>query len=104
MAADAMQWWGALTQQFQHIAQQTMSEAARHMPQAMEQMMASANPAAPAKPARRKSAAAPKAAPARKTAAKKAAPRKTAAKPAPGTASPLAGNWPLPPSTKRSGR
>lgn len=118
--ADAMQWWGALTQQFQQIAQQTMSEATRHMPQAMEQMMSAGGtmPGTPADPARKKSARA--AAGKKKSAASRKAASKTAAKKAnkksaPATrkttrsaqkalGNPLAGNWPLPPSVKRSTR
>lgn len=68
---DAMQWWGALTQQFQQIAATAMQEAAaRTTPE----------PAAAPAPARRRTAAkaaAPR--PAAKSAAKKAAPRKRAA-------------------------
>lgn len=106
MAADAMQWWGALTQQFQQIAQQTLGEAARQMPQAMEQMMAaSAMPGAGAT-GKKPASAAKKSATARKTSPKKTS-SKTAAKPdkASASAGPLAGNWPLPPSSgKRSAR
>ena len=48
--ADAMQWWGALTQQFQHIAAQTLREAARAAPAALAQAPAPDQPAdAPAK-------------------------------------------------------
>lgn len=69
---DAMQWWGALTQQFQQIAATAMQEAAaRTVPE----------PAAAPAPARQRAQAKTTATPARrpaKTAAKKAAPRKRA--------------------------
>lgn len=66
---DAMQWWGALTQQFQQIAATAMKEAA-----------ARATPEPGAAPVRPHAAAKTPAAPARKAAAptKKAAPRKRA--------------------------
>lgn len=97
--ADAMQWWGALTQQFQQIAQQTMSEATRHMPQAMEQMMAAsaAMQPAPAKPTRKKTAA-------RKSTSNRKTPAKKAARKAASGSSLAGGNWPLPPAGKRSAR
>ncbi|HVR52815.1 MAG TPA: PhaM family polyhydroxyalkanoate granule multifunctional regulatory protein [Pseudorhodoferax sp.] len=69
---DAMQWWGALTQQFQQIAATAMQEAAAR---------ATPEPAAAPAPARQRAEAKTAAAPARrpaKTAAKKAAPRKRA--------------------------
>ena len=104
---DAMQWWGALTQQFQQIATQTLREAARAMPAAEPTDLAPA--AAPsAGPQSAKAANAPVA---RKTAkaagqtgARKAATRKAPAKVAPGRvaakrAGTLAG-WPLPTSSK----
>lgn len=73
---DAMQWWGALTQQFQHIAATAMQEAAaRAVPEA------AAAPASPRKRAAGTAAAAPASKPAAKdpkTAAKKPAPRKRA--------------------------
>ena len=65
---DAMQWWGALTQQFQQIAATAMKEAAAR---------ATPEPAA-ASAADRPRAAAKKAAAPAKKAAKKAAPRKRA--------------------------
>jgi hypothetical protein len=65
---DPMQWWGALTQQFQQIAGAAMKEAAARAVPA---------PAAPATPAR-KAAASPSAKPAAKPAAKKSAARKRA--------------------------
>lgn len=66
---DAMQWWGALTQQFQQIAATAMKEAA-----------ARATPEPGAAPARPHAAAKTPAAPTRKAAApaKKVAPRKRA--------------------------
>lgn len=104
---DPMQWWGALTQQFQQIATQTLREAARAMPAAEPTDLApAAAPSAGPQPA--KAANAPVA---RKTAkaagqtgARKAATRKAPAKVAPGRvaakrAGTLAG-WPLPTSSK----
>ena len=65
---DPMQWWGALTQQFQQIAGAAMKEAAARAVPA---------PAAPATPARKAAASAPTK-PAAKPAAKKSAARKRA--------------------------
>jgi hypothetical protein len=65
---DPMQWWGALTQQFQQIAGAAMKEAAARAVPA---------PAAPAAPARKAAASAPTK-PAAKPAAKKSAARKRA--------------------------
>lgn len=65
--ADPMAWWGALTQQFQHIASSAMREAVHAMPDAVNA------PAAP-KPAARKAA---KKAPARPAAAGKSAAAKS---------------------------
>nr|WP_145548790.1 PhaM family polyhydroxyalkanoate granule multifunctional regulatory protein [Variovorax boronicumulans] len=65
---DAMQWWGALTQQFQQIAATAMQEAAAR---------ATPEPPVASAPAGRQAAARKAAAPAKK-AAKKAAPRKRA--------------------------
>ena len=77
-AVDPMQWWGALTQQFQDIAAAAVKDVAA------EAMKAGMN----AKAANGKPAASKKAAPAKKpTAAKKAA-AKTAHKPARKTATP----------------
>ena len=77
---DPSHWWGALTDQFQHIATHAMNDMAHR---ADAHIKAHAKPQAPAhaakqsqKPAAKK--AAPKAA-ARKPAARKAAPRKAAA-------------------------
>lgn len=107
--ADPLQWWGALTQQFQHIAASALQEAAR---------TAMPAPSSPAPRARRSAQTAtagktrakpkPKAAkPARtaksttKTAAKTATkrqartPAKTAAQ-----AKPAPAGWPLPPSAR----
>ncbi|KQP49781.1 PhaM family polyhydroxyalkanoate granule multifunctional regulatory protein [Pseudorhodoferax sp. Leaf274] len=68
---DAMQWWGALTQQFQQIAATAMQEAAAR---------ATPEPAAAPAPARARAATGKAAAPAKKAAtpARKAAPRKRA--------------------------
>ncbi|MFT3779234.1 MAG: hypothetical protein QM772_13315 [Ottowia sp.] len=110
--ADPVQWWGALTQQFQQIAASALREAGRAAPEAtpaaetaIDSAAAGADqagaeaPKAAKKPAARKKAPAKKAA--RKAAAKPAAKAvpsaKKAAKPAP--RSPLAG-WPLPPAFK----
>ena len=116
--ADPMQWWGALTQQFQQIAANAMRDAA---PAAMAAMTAMAGPDAkgasatgaqdtPRKPAARKASAkkaasksaasAARKAPVKK-AAKKAATQKAAArKPAKPAAAPTDGGWPLPPPFK----
>ena len=119
--ADPVQWWGALTQQFQQIAASALREAGRAASEAAPsaepatsseaagagQARAEAPEAAP-KPAARKKAPAKKARKtAKKTAAKRAAAKpaaKAAAKPAkkaaePAPRSPLAG-WPLPPAFK----
>ena len=118
--ADPMQWWGALTQQFQQIATSAMREAARTLPTEGAVPAGAADPVADSgakatkkPPAGKKSAA--KKAPARKSAAKSA--KKPAARPAGKTSSarkaapkqavaekatprsPLAG-WPLPPPFK----
>lgn len=66
-AVDPLQWWGALTQQFQEIAAHAMQDVAQ------------AAPAAAAAPASGNGAAATKAAP-RKAAARKSPPRKGAAR------------------------
>jgi hypothetical protein len=66
---DAMQWWGALTQQFQQIAATAMKEAA---------VRATPEPAAPAPAPARQRSAAKKAPASAGKAAKKAAPRKRA--------------------------
>ena len=116
--ADPMQWWGALTQQFQQIAANAMRDAAppaTTAPGASDSIAAGEegtgataqedsqkNPATkrPAKKAAKKaSAPAARKAPAKKAAAKKTAARKKpAAKPAP--AKPAAAGWPLPPPFK----
>ena len=116
--ADPMQWWGALTQQFQQIAANAMRDAtppATTAPGASDSVAESAGqtgaegqkgsqkkPATkrPAKKAAKKaSAPAARKAPAKKAAAKKTAARKKpAAKPAP--AKPAAAGWPLPPPFK----
>ena len=116
--ADPMQWWGALTQQFQQIAANAMRDAAppaTTAPGASDSIAAGEEgtgataqedsqkkPATkrPAKKAAKKaSAPAAREAPAKKAAAKKTAARKKpAAKPAP--AKPAAAGWPLPPPFK----
>ncbi|HMN21997.1 MAG TPA: hypothetical protein PKA16_11475 [Ottowia sp.] len=101
---DPMQWWGALTQQFQQLATEALREAAQVMPGAEPE----AAPTGTRKPAGAKSAAAKKPA-ARKSAGgktatrKKAAPRQKARKeeaaaPAPGV------GWPLPSPFKSGSR
>ena len=73
---DPLQWWGALTQQFQQIATQTLREAARAMPAAEPTDLAPAGaPADASKPpaAARKAATAKRKKAARKTPAKKSA-------------------------------
>ena len=69
---DPMQWWGALSQQFQNIAAQAVSDLQKHTAQM--------NAAAPASPSKAPKAA-PKAraqqAPSKKTPASKATPKKT---------------------------
>ena len=116
--ADPMQWWGALTQQFQQIAANAMRDAAppaTTAPGASDSIAAGEEgtgataqedsqkkPATkrPAKKAAKKaSAPAARKARAKKAAAKKTAARKKpAAKPAP--AKPAAAGWPLPPPFK----
>ena len=116
--ADPMQWWGALTQQFQQIAANAMRDAAppaTTAPGASDSIAAgeegtgataqedSQKKPATKRPAKKsaKKASAPAArkAPPKKAAAKKTAARKKpAAKPAP--AKPAAAGWPLPPPFK----
>ena len=116
--ADPMQWWGALTQQFQQIAANAMRDAAppaTTAPGASDSVAESAGQTGaegqkgsqkksaikrPAKKAAKKaSAPAARKARAKKAAAKKTAARKKpAAKPAP--AKPAAAGWPLPPPFK----
>lgn len=76
---DPLQWWGALTQQFQQIASSALQDASQLKVPAMAQPLADAvgkamNDAAPAKPARKTGAAATKTA--RKAPAVKATSRK----------------------------
>ncbi|MGZ5270819.1 MAG: PhaM family polyhydroxyalkanoate granule multifunctional regulatory protein [Ramlibacter sp.] len=74
---DPLQWWGALTQQFQQIAAGALADAARHTTAAGEGAARGAPaPAADAKPP----GAGTHAAPARKAAAKAKPARKTAAR------------------------
>ncbi|MDP2264887.1 MAG: hypothetical protein Q8K24_17225 [Hydrogenophaga sp.] len=92
---DPMQWWGALSQQFQQIASQAMQDAARRAtPPAGDTPPAAGAPApAPAAPPESTPAPAPRAPAARK----KAAPRRRAPAPAPAPAQGLAaGDWPMP--------
>jgi len=49
-AVDPMQWWGALTQQFQHIAQKTMSDMQQQAQAAGMDLPAKAQQASSAKP------------------------------------------------------
>ena len=88
---DPLQWWGALTQQFQKIATETMREAARAAPAPAKSASAAAKKAPAKKPAVKKAAA-------RKAPAKKAAARKTPAKKS-APAATLPG-WQLPPPFK----
>jgi hypothetical protein len=72
---DPLQWWGALTQQFQQIAASALQDASQLKVPAMAQPMADAvgkamNAAGPAK-STRKTAAATKKAPAAKTTPRK---------------------------------
>ena len=116
--ADPMQWWGALTQQFQQIAANAMRDAAppaTTAPGASDSIAAGeegtgataqedsqkkpATKRSAKKAAKKASAPAARKAPAKKAAAKKTAARKKpAAKPAP--AKPAAAGWPLPPPFK----
>lgn len=96
-AADPMQWWGALTQQFQQIAGETLRQAARAVPvEEPPATPASVPDAASSEPVATKKAAAAKRP---RAAAKKAKPRKAAAKKkarAGSGAKPAAAGWPLP--------
>ncbi len=79
-AVDPMQWWGALTQQFQNIAAAAVKDvAAEAMKTGMTAKGASTS-AASKKPTPAKKAAAKKTAAAKRKPAAKAAPRKAAAK------------------------
>lgn len=95
-AVDPVQWWGALSQQFQHIASNAMQDVSRQMKSATE---AASAPAA-RKAAARKTAATPaQKAPARKAAARQA-PASPSARAKPKAASrrqsaPVA-DWPMP--------
>ncbi|MBY4594560.1 PhaM family polyhydroxyalkanoate granule multifunctional regulatory protein [Ottowia caeni] len=103
-AADPLQWWGALTNQFQQIAANAMREAASQA-QTAAASATSAPAAAPASQMPRKSSAgkATASAKTKKPAAGKAATSKTTAKKAAAkkAAPPAAGGWPLPPPFKR---
>lgn len=95
---DPMQWWGALSQQFQQIAGQAMQDAAQRAATAAQAMPSA--PAPPPTPDAEQApppAPAPRAAPARAPAAKKAAPRRRATAPAAAQPQPLTGgDWPMP--------
>ena len=102
-----MQWWGALTQQFQQIAANAVREAARAVPDLPKADTAPPAAAGSAKAAARKSTSAKKA-PARKP-ARKAATKKTAARAAKAASDPTPPatetrgatlGWPLPPPFK----
>ncbi|WP_234264531.1 PhaM family polyhydroxyalkanoate granule multifunctional regulatory protein [Hydrogenophaga sp. NFH-34] len=84
---DPMQWWGALSQQFQSIASQALRDAAGQMPGAAA-AAGNAAPAAEKAPASRSRP--------RKTAAKKAPARAPAAAPRAAKASPAAAPAPAP--------
>ncbi len=94
-ATDPMQWWGALTQQFQQIAMQTMRDAARSVTDAGHDhaSVVAAPASTTGKPAGQKKAAPAKKAVARKKPGRKAAAPKATA-PDPARASNA--NWPLP--------
>ena len=102
-----MQWWGALTQQFQQIAANAVREAARAAPELPKADATPPAAAGSAKAAARKSTSAKKAParkPARKPATKKTAPRaaKAASDPTPPAAETRGATlgWPLPPPFK----
>ena len=95
-AADPMQWWGALTQQFQQIAGETLRQAARAVPTDGAPLAQADVPGAEegaksgkAAAGEKKPAAGAKKAKPRKTVAKKKAKASTGAKP-------TAIGWPLP--------
>ncbi|HOK11239.1 MAG TPA: hypothetical protein PK214_02520 [Ottowia sp.] len=105
--ADPMQWWGALTQQFQQIAANAVREAARAAPELPKADATPPAAAGSAKAAARKSSSAKKV-PARKP-ARKPATRKTAARAAKAASDPTPPaaetrgatlGWPLPPPFK----
>ena len=105
--ADPMQWWGALTQQFQQIAANAVREAARAAPELPKADATPPAAAGSAKAAARKSTSAKKAParkPARKPATKKTAARaaKAASDPTPPAAETRGATlgWPLPPPFK----
>ena len=77
MGVDPSQWWGALTDQFQHIAHHAMKDMGER---ANAHMAATAAHAAKTQQTAPKTAAKPATKPAAKTAPRKAAPRKTAAR------------------------
>lgn len=103
---DPMQWWSALTQQFQQIAAEAMREAAQAMPAAAEPVpagkRAGTRPAARKKPAVRKTATRKSAS--RKTAARKVAPRKEAAEKESAPREAGFAGWPLPAAFKPRSR
>lgn len=87
--ADAMQWWGALSQQFQEIAMQTMQQATDRALSIADGVAAAAEAGQipTVSPTRKKSTTAKKTT-AKKTAAKKSATRKTTAKKTPAKKTP----------------
>ena len=96
--ADPVQWWGALTQQFQQIAANALREAGEAVPRsAIDSEAAAAHPASASGTKGVKNTAPGRKAASKKTARKKAA-RPAARKPAarPARASSQSG-WPLPP-------
>ena len=105
--ADPMQWWGALTQQFQQIAANAVREAARAAPELPKADATPPAAAGSAKAAARKSSSAkkvPARKPARKPATRKPAARaaKAASDPTPPAAETRGATlgWPLPPPFK----
>lgn len=108
-APDPLQWWGALTQQFQQIAADALREAAAQTPPARASNASGDAPPSATKeatsrrPAAKKKVTA-KAAAGKKTAGKKAAVKQPAAKKvvaSKSAAMPAVGGWPLPPTFRR---
>ncbi|WP_051236074.1 PhaM family polyhydroxyalkanoate granule multifunctional regulatory protein [Ottowia thiooxydans] len=108
--ADPMQWWGALTQQFQQIAADALRDVASQEPLAKAAAKSAGTAPAPSagkatnKPGIKKAVVKAKPPAAKKVAAKKPVAKKPVAK-APAAkkaaAGPAAGGWPLPPPSKR---
>ena len=96
---DPLQWWGALSQQFQQIASQALQDAARRATPPADDTPPAPAPAGPSASAAPPAAApAPAPEPARAAEApRKSAPRRRAAAPAPAPAAGLTGgDWPMP--------